>query len=85
MLLDGTCKTDFLSLGGVLRTVSKSVVSLIIPEGAHHLDLRAADPADPASVTKVSQLSFIKLAWLHGHITGHIRSHNWSHNQSPEM
>merc|ERR1719226_121232 len=44
------------SSGGVLRTISKSVVSLIIPEGAHHLDLRGADPADPPSVTKARNI-----------------------------
>ena len=32
------------------------MVSLIIPEGAHHLDLRAADDADPASVTKARDI-----------------------------
>ena len=44
------------SSGGVLKTLSKSVVSLIIPEGAHHLDLRAAEPNDPASVVKARQI-----------------------------
>ena len=32
------------------------MVSLIIPEGAHHLDLRAADPKDPPSVTKARDI-----------------------------
>ena len=31
------------SSGGILRSVSKSVVALLIPEGAHHLDLRGAN------------------------------------------
>jgi len=44
------------SSGGILRTINKSVVSLIIPEGAHHLDLRAADPKDPPSVTKARDI-----------------------------
>jgi lysosomal Pro-X carboxypeptidase len=44
------------SSGGVLRTISKSVVSLIIPEGAHHLDLRGSDPNDPPSVIKAREI-----------------------------
>uniref|UniRef100_A0A8D8UFM4 Lysosomal Pro-X carboxypeptidase n=1 Tax=Cacopsylla melanoneura TaxID=428564 RepID=A0A8D8UFM4_9HEMI len=35
---------------GVLHNVSSTVVSIIIPEGAHHLDLRAANKDDPQSV-----------------------------------
>lgn len=44
------------SSGGVLRTLSKSVVALIIPEGAHHLDLRGSNPNDPPSVIKARQI-----------------------------
>ncbi|PSC70433.1 Lysosomal Pro-X carboxypeptidase [Micractinium conductrix] len=38
--------------GGVLGNVSaaKDVVAVIIPEGAHHLDLMFSNPADPPSV-----------------------------------
>ena len=38
------------STGGVVEDQNPSVVAVIIPEGAHHLDLRAAEPADPKSV-----------------------------------
>ncbi|XP_018027731.1 lysosomal Pro-X carboxypeptidase isoform X2 [Hyalella azteca] len=38
------------SSGGVLEDVNESVVSVIIPEGAHHLDLRSSERADPKSV-----------------------------------
>jgi len=38
------------SSGGVLRSLSDSLVAVIIPNGAHHLDLRGADPADPQDV-----------------------------------
>ena len=36
--------------GGQLESLSESLVAIIIPEGAHHLDLRSAHPDDPQSV-----------------------------------
>lgn len=36
--------------GGVLRAFSDKIDVLIIPEGAHHIDLRAANKLDPSSV-----------------------------------
>lgn len=36
--------------GGVLRSVNEKIVVLIIPEGAHHLDLRTENKNDPSSV-----------------------------------
>jgi hypothetical protein len=44
------------STGGVTKSLSDSIVAIIIPEGAHHLDLRAADPNDPPSVVKAREI-----------------------------
>ncbi|KAI9562235.1 hypothetical protein GHT06_013200 [Daphnia sinensis] len=44
------------STGGVTKSLSDSLIAIIIPEGAHHLDLRAADPNDPPSVIKAREI-----------------------------
>ncbi|XP_016994255.2 lysosomal Pro-X carboxypeptidase [Drosophila takahashii] len=36
--------------GGVLQSPNDKIFVIILPEGAHHLDLRHSDPADPPSV-----------------------------------
>ena len=53
------------STGGVTKSLSDSLVAIIIPEGAHHLDLRGQDPNDPSSVVKARELEkqFIQ-KWL---------------------
>lgn len=38
------------SAGGVLKTLSHSMISVMIPEGAHHLDLMWSNEKDPQSV-----------------------------------
>lgn len=40
------------SSGGVLHSLSPSLPSLFIPQGAHHLDLFFSHPADPPSVVQ---------------------------------
>ncbi|EFJ51337.1 hypothetical protein VOLCADRAFT_41600, partial [Volvox carteri f. nagariensis] len=41
---------------GVLTDISDSVVAVIIPEGAHHLDLMYSHPSDPPSVRAARQI-----------------------------
>ncbi|CAG7717024.1 unnamed protein product [Allacma fusca] len=42
--------------GGVLESLSDSLISVIIPEGAHHLDLRGSNVNDPPSVIKAREV-----------------------------
>lgn len=53
------------SSGGVLRNLSSSAIAIIIPESAHHLDLRSSNPNDPYSVilTRKYHRFFIK-KWI---------------------
>ena len=37
--------------GGILKDISLSLPAVVIPSGAHHIDLMFSDPADPADVT----------------------------------
>ena len=39
-----------------METISDSLVAVVIPNGAHHLDLRAATPQDPPELRKVRQM-----------------------------
>lgn len=51
--------------GGVLSNVSNEILAIVIPEGAHHLDLRSADPNDPASVKYARQFHIKSIKkWL---------------------
>lgn len=59
------------SAGGVTRNISHSLVAIMIPEGAHHLDLRGRNPSDPKSVQQARDLElcymkqWIKMARHH--------------------
>lgn len=42
--------------GGVLRTPNDKIIVIIIPEAAHHLDLRAANANDPGSIRQARNM-----------------------------
>jgi len=65
------------SSGGVLKSgpPGSGIVAVIIPEGAHHLDLRAANPADPVSVIQARK---VERQW----ISKWIRSYNNKWNKA---
>uniref|UniRef100_A0A8C4Q8S6 Lysosomal Pro-X carboxypeptidase n=1 Tax=Eptatretus burgeri TaxID=7764 RepID=A0A8C4Q8S6_EPTBU len=75
------------SAGGVLHSPTPSLVALIIPDGAHHADLRASNPLDPVSFRNVrrAELKAIR-AWCgrHGPSSLHNRafSKSWLHTSS---
>ncbi|XP_012260896.2 lysosomal Pro-X carboxypeptidase [Athalia rosae] len=53
------------STGGVISNVSSSTIAILIPEAAHHLDLRASNPRDPYSVVQARKIhcAYIK-KWI---------------------
>ncbi|ESO86331.1 hypothetical protein LOTGIDRAFT_235397 [Lottia gigantea] len=53
------------AFAGVLHNLSDNLTSVIIPDGAHHLDLRGANPRDPPDVFKARELEkyYIRL-WI---------------------
>lgn len=51
--------------GGVMRNVSDCLLAVLIEGGAHHLDLRGSNPADPASVIDARRLETSYVAkWI---------------------
>ncbi|KAG8175663.1 hypothetical protein JTE90_029121 [Oedothorax gibbosus] len=54
-------KLDPWYAGGVLKSISKSLIAIFIDDAAHHLDLRPSNPADPVSVKDARQLM---LQWI---------------------
>ncbi|XP_062983931.1 lysosomal Pro-X carboxypeptidase [Elgaria multicarinata webbii] len=51
--------------GGVTRNITNTLVAIMIPEGAHHLDLRSNSPYDPDSVlqARLLEVHYMRL-WL---------------------
>ncbi|XP_010629189.2 lysosomal Pro-X carboxypeptidase isoform X2 [Fukomys damarensis] len=53
--------------GGVTKDISDTLVAITIPEGAHHLDLRANNAYDPASVLSARSLEVRHMKqWIRG-------------------
>lgn len=63
------------SAGGVTQNITNSLVAVVIPDGAHHLDLRSRNPLDPKSVqqARAMEISLMK-EWIkkarHSHWSG---------------
>lgn len=55
-LLPSNGHLDPWSGGGVLQSISSSLVAVVIHDGAHHLDLRAANSEDPPDVLAARKL-----------------------------
>lgn len=53
------------SAGGVTSNITESLVAIMIPEGAHHLDLRFSNDQDPPSVraARALELSYFR-EWI---------------------
>ncbi|KAL1512952.1 hypothetical protein ABEB36_002450 [Hypothenemus hampei] len=57
--------SDPWSSGGILQNVSNSVVAIVIPEAAHHYDLRGAHPVDSKYVVDARQFHVRQIkSWL---------------------
>lgn len=58
--------------GGVLNDASDTVLAVVIPDVAHHLDLRATNPADPVSVTHARRFyKQVIIEWLQKYYKEH--------------
>ncbi|NWS53083.1 PCP carboxypeptidase, partial [Chunga burmeisteri] len=53
------------SAGGVTENITDSLVAIVIPDGAHHLDLHGRNPLDPKSVqqARALEISYMK-QWI---------------------
>ena len=51
--------------GGVLESISDNMVAVVIPKGAHHLDLRSPTAQDPPALTQARQTEIDYISkWL---------------------
>lgn len=58
-------KLDPWSAGGILKSISNTLIAIQIDDAAHHLDLRASNAADPPSVLKAREAeTWIIAQWI---------------------
>lgn len=51
--------------GGVLKNLTDTLIALVIPNGAHHLDLQGAHRDDPKEVTLLREKeASIIMGWI---------------------
>jgi len=63
---DSNGDLDPWAAGGVLVSPSPSLVSIVIKDAAHHLDLRSSNPGDTAAVIAARQKEkAVVKEWLH--------------------
>lgn len=55
------------SAGGILTASNKNIKLIIMPDTAHHLDLRQSHPDDPISVTNARNEEKIAIRQWIGH------------------
>ena len=58
--------------GGVLESVSDSLVAIVLQKGAHHLDLRASQSNDPPELVQARQIEIdIMTGWIKDYNSQH--------------
>lgn len=63
------------SSGGVVTNISSEVLAIIIPDGAHHFDLRAENPLDTLTVKEARRFHVRQIhRWLDEHYFENIFS-----------
>lgn len=67
--------------GGVTKSISESLVAIVIPDGAHHLDLRFNNQYDPQSVisARALEVQYFKKWIKHNRFVQHpLRTDSWA-------
>ncbi|GAB6029669.1 hypothetical protein CHUAL_005401 [Chamberlinius hualienensis] len=79
------------SSGGVLSSLSDSLISLYMDQSAHHLDIRSANPDDPESVVNAREIEkWYISSWINGELGSpkHAKfgkAPNFKHLSKPEL
>lgn len=59
-------------VGGVTKSISKTVIAVMLQGAAHHIDLRESHPKDPKSVINARRF-YIQIfkKWIHDYYKRH--------------